>query len=300
MSEPREVVPGRYWLVTRRCTQRQYFLRPGKATKDIFDYCLAEAAEKFGIELIAWTAMSNHYHVVLRDVRGELPKFMHRLNVHLAKCLNVQWKRWENLWSSDPACATHLVTLDDVFDSVVYTLANPVVADLVERAREWPGASSVKQMDGSPKDLKRPVGYFREDGVMPKKVKLRTTPLQAQCGSPDAWRVRVLNALATRESAAARARTDSGKRVVGFEALVSMSAFEQPKTAEKKMALRPAIACKDKWKRIAAIASLKAFRRAHRLAREAFARRQLDVIFPAGTWMMRLLGVACRPFPAPA
>jgi putative transposase len=261
---------------------------------------LAESAEKFGIELVAWTAMSNHYHVVLRDVRGDLPKFMHRLNVLLAKCLNVQWKRWESLWSSDPVCATHLVTLDDVFNSVVYTLANPVTAHLVERVREWPGATSVKQMSGLAKEVKRPIGYFREDGVMPRKVKLRVTPIHARCASPDAWRLRVFDALATKESAASEERAATGKRVVGFSALVSMSAFEQPKTTEKKRTLRPAIACKDKWKRVAAIASLKRFRLAYRLAREAFVKRQPDVIFPAGTWMMRLLGATCEPHPAPS
>lgn len=299
MTLPREIIPGRYWLVTRRCTQRQFFLRPGKATTDIFNYCLAEAAAVFGVELIAWSTMSNHYHLVVKDVHGVLPKFMHRLNLHLAKCLNVHWKRWENLWSSNAACATHLVTPSGVFDKVVYTLANPVTAHLVEQARQWPGSSSVRQMDGSPKDVERPVGFFQEDGEMPAKVRLRTVPPCWRNETAEQWRLRVVTALREREDEAAEKRIALGRGVVGFEALVSMSAFDAPTTPEKKRDLRPAIACKEKWTRVAAIAELQKFRIAYRVARRAFASGELDVVFPAGTWLMRTLNVVCAPFPAP-
>ena len=36
MPLPREVVPGRIYLITRRCTQRQFLLRPDAATNDAF------------------------------------------------------------------------------------------------------------------------------------------------------------------------------------------------------------------------------------------------------------------------
>lgn len=57
--------------------------------------------------------------------------------------------------------------------------------------------------------------------------------------------------------------------------------------------------CKDKWKRIAAIAALEAFQAAYRIARNAFVSRNFDVLFPAGTWMMRGFGALCAPYPAP-
>jgi hypothetical protein len=34
MSLPRQVLPGQFYLVTRRCTQRQFLLRPDAATAD--------------------------------------------------------------------------------------------------------------------------------------------------------------------------------------------------------------------------------------------------------------------------
>jgi REP element-mobilizing transposase RayT len=61
MTLPREVIPGRFYMVTRRCTQRQLLLRPDEETNNAFLYCLAEAAQRFGVEILLTCAMSNHY-----------------------------------------------------------------------------------------------------------------------------------------------------------------------------------------------------------------------------------------------
>lgn len=47
MSVPREVLPARFYMITRRCTQRQFLLRPDRETNNNFLYCLAEAAARF-------------------------------------------------------------------------------------------------------------------------------------------------------------------------------------------------------------------------------------------------------------
>ena len=41
---PCEVIPGRFYMVTRRCTQRQFLLRPDAETNNAFLYCLGVAA----------------------------------------------------------------------------------------------------------------------------------------------------------------------------------------------------------------------------------------------------------------
>ena len=61
MSMPRQVLPGQFYLVTRRCTQRQFLLRPDAATNNAFTYCLIEAAQRTNIEVLLPCAMSNHY-----------------------------------------------------------------------------------------------------------------------------------------------------------------------------------------------------------------------------------------------
>ena len=46
MSLPRAVFKGRTYLLSRRCSERRFFLRPGKKTNKAFLYCLAEAAKR--------------------------------------------------------------------------------------------------------------------------------------------------------------------------------------------------------------------------------------------------------------
>jgi hypothetical protein len=50
--------PGSIALITRRCTQRQFLLRPDRETNNAFTYCLIEAALRYGIEVLLPCAMS--------------------------------------------------------------------------------------------------------------------------------------------------------------------------------------------------------------------------------------------------
>ena len=95
MSAPRQILPGVTYLITRRCAQRQFLLRPSPRVNQIFRYCLAYAARRFDIRLHAYCVLSNHYHLVLTDPKARLPEFMHWLNAYLAKSLNEQLRRWE-------------------------------------------------------------------------------------------------------------------------------------------------------------------------------------------------------------
>jgi hypothetical protein len=41
---PGQVLPGQFSMITRRCTQRQFLLRPDRETNNASTYCLIEAA----------------------------------------------------------------------------------------------------------------------------------------------------------------------------------------------------------------------------------------------------------------
>ena len=75
MSLPRQVLPNQFYLVTRRCTQRQFLLRPDAETNNAFTYCLIEAAQRCQIDVLLLCAMSNHYHAVIFDRWGRYPEF---------------------------------------------------------------------------------------------------------------------------------------------------------------------------------------------------------------------------------
>jgi putative transposase len=75
---PRQVLPRQFYLITRRCTQRQFLLHPDPATNNAFLYCLIHAALRCEVEVVLPCAMSNHYHVVIYDgpagIRSEFRK----------------------------------------------------------------------------------------------------------------------------------------------------------------------------------------------------------------------------------
>jgi len=51
----RPVVPGSTYMITRRCTQRQFLMRPDGETNNAYVYCLAVAARRFRIEVYSTT-----------------------------------------------------------------------------------------------------------------------------------------------------------------------------------------------------------------------------------------------------
>jgi len=110
-------------------TQRQYFLRPSQQVTQIYEYCLAEAAERFDVTLHGWVAMSNHQHVVFTDEHGNYPAFLGHLDKMIAKAMNARLGRWENFWAAEQPNVVHLVQAPDRFDKLLYLLMNPVLLE---------------------------------------------------------------------------------------------------------------------------------------------------------------------------
>ena len=54
MSLPRAIVPGRRYMITRRCSERRFFMRPDRETNNAFIYCLALAAGRASISIVRW------------------------------------------------------------------------------------------------------------------------------------------------------------------------------------------------------------------------------------------------------
>lgn len=139
MSLPREVIPGRFFMVTRRRTQRQFSLRPDAETNNAFLYCVAEAAQRLGIEILLTCTMSNHYRTVIFDRDGTIPAFTEHFHKLLAKCQNAWRGRWENFWASEQVCLVRLVDPADVMHMLVYVATNPVKDRLIDKVHHWPG-----------------------------------------------------------------------------------------------------------------------------------------------------------------
>ncbi|MEM1033156.1 MAG: hypothetical protein AAGN82_22620 [Myxococcota bacterium] len=297
MSLPRCVLPGKTYIVTRRCSERRFFLRPCAAVRQVVMFLLAVAAMRFGIRIHAAMVMSNHHHIVFTDVHGNYPEFLCHLHKLSAKCLNAHWGRWENLWSTEQTSVVELTDAASVLDKVAYTLANPVTADLVERVADWPGASSWNARDGRKVTTRRPGWYFDANGTMPEVATMRFEVPPAFAGMSRAtWAKLVQGEVSRRERAAARARRERGVAVLGFQAVLAQSAFASPTTPAPRRTMSPRVAGRNKWRRIEALQRNRRWLDAYRSAFRQLQQGIRDVLFPAGTYLLaRLELVTCHP-----
>jgi hypothetical protein len=296
MTMPRQVIPGSFHLVTRRCTQRQFLLRPDDVTNETFTYCLAEAAERFGICVILPMAMSNHHHTVVFDRDGTIIEFTQHFHKMFAKAQNAHRGRSENLWSSEPPSIVRIDDPERVLDALVYTALNPVKDGLVARVADWPGVSGLDALlEDRPINAKRPGHYFREDGPMPEEVTLELV-IPPELGDPDEVRAELRRRVAEEEARHAEERKRSGRGFLGRLAVLRQSWKESPTTEEAPRTIKPRFAAKYLWQRIEAMTAARAFVAAYRKARERWL-AGLEAVFPPGTyWLHRYAGVPVAPF----
>lgn len=283
---PRQVLPGQFYMITRRCTQRQFLLRPDAETNNAFTYCLIEAAQRCQVEVVLPCAMSNHHHTIVYDRWGRYPEFVEHFHKMFARSQNALRGRWENFWSSEQVCVVKLVDREAVIDKLVYAATNPVLDHLVERAHHWPGVNGLTALlTGRPLRARRPWHFFRSNGPMPQFVEMHLV-IPPELG-PEA---EILQELQDRvrsvetEHMAMRQRT--GQRVSGRRAVLSQSWNDRPKSIEPRRDLRPRVAGRNKWARIEALMRNHAFVAEYTLAREAW-RSGVTVTFPSGTYWLR-------------
>ena len=298
MSLPRQVLPDQTYMITRRCTQRQFLMRPDAETNNAFIYCLAEAAARHRIRVLFTVAMSNHHHTGIHDPEGNYPAFIEHFHKMFAKCMNALRGRWENFWSSEQTSVVRLVDPEDMIEKMAYALANPVADHLVERPSEWPGVSAFTAiMTGQPLRARRPDRFFRPDGSMPAAVVLRFArpPGFEHLAAEDYTRL-VAERVAQRQDAAARERKASKTSVLGRSRVLAQRWREHPVSDETRRLLNPKVAARSKWSRIEALLRNREFQDAYVQARDAFLHGVRDVMFPPGTWWMRLFvgAVSCQ------
>ena len=155
----------------------------------------------------------------------------------------------------------------DVIDKVVYTATNPVLDQLVARVHHWPGAKMVRAMlHQEPILATRPDFFFRDDGPMPGSVMLRFT-VPEELGNTATVLGDIRERIAAVEAEQTLMREDTGRNVLGRRAVLRRSWSGSPTTFEPRRNLRPRVAARSKWSRIAALLRNHAFVKAYR-ARE--------------------------------
>ncbi|MCP5120799.1 MAG: hypothetical protein GY953_59150 [bacterium] len=88
-----------------------------------------------------------------------------------------------------------------------------------------------------------------------------------------------------------------GRTFLGQKGLLRQSPYDSPNTSESRRGSVPTVKSRCKWRRIEALQACKTFLREYAEARERYLATDEDVVFPHGTYWMRLhcRVAVCKP-----
>jgi putative transposase len=303
MSLPRAIIPGRRYLVTRRCSERRFLLRPDRETNNAFVYCMALAARKSNVSIVCVGTTSNHYHAVVVDNQGRLPEFLEHFHKLLAKHQNCLRGRWEAFWATEQTSVVELPNPEDVLAKMTYAIANPCQSHLVEYVHHWPGVESLTAIEEDlPLVASKPARFFDpENDDLADVVQLAFRRAPGFERLRHAEYAKLVREHVDRAVAKAKAeRLEKGIKLVGRKNVLRQHWNDSPNTREPRRGLSPRVACRNKWARIESLQRNQNFLDLYRAAR-ADQLAGHDALFPAGTWWLcRFAGLKCEELGATA
>lgn len=302
MTEPKQRLPGTTYFVTAVCERHEFRLKPSNETNAAFAVAMVEAADRYGVEIMAVCQMSSHYHSVVHDRYGFLSEYLRDFHGLMGRYGSAR-DGVENckFWSGQDSDTMVLGDVATVVEKVAYTLANPTKDFVVKRPEDWIGVrTAVEQLGtGRGRIYRRPKRFFDDDGPLSETVMV---------GSELPWELTEEVDVATfRERVAARVEeyvVEAQAKVKAGEA--SFSGLEQAKrysvwhstggakgrTAGRDAKARRRVAAATHGRLKAMLEALITFRRQHREAWLRF-RMGLTALFPPGTWFAwRFYGAA--------
>lgn len=290
--------------MTGRAIDRQFRFVPDEETVQTIQYCLGLTLRDYSVQLHAFVWMSNHYHLVLTDVEGELPDFMRDLNSKISRALNAQRKIRGQNFARESYNLVVPADEDAILRHCVYTEANPCAADLVERATDWEGLSSAGMDYGEELTVHRPNfglwspialeqdmdqtrARYRGSSDAPEKVTIRLVrPPCMQRASAKKVRKTIRAEVRSAEARASKDRQSENRRVLGMAKVKATYFKDSPEQAEAMFQSEPLVSGKDPEARQAIQHAYETFVHLYRQAWLAF-KRNRDIVFPHGTWWMR-------------
>jgi len=136
MRKPRRLVAGAIYHVTARVNHQELRLDDA-ASKTLFLDTIKRAKAKYAFSLENFTIMGNHYHLLIRPLRGEnLSRIMHWIMGVFAMTYNRIHGLKGHFWQ----CRFYsriLETLRAQLEVSRYIDENPVHASLVRDSRSW-------------------------------------------------------------------------------------------------------------------------------------------------------------------
>lgn len=305
MTRRRIIQDGKTWALSRRSTHRHYLFNPDQARhiEQAYWYCLAVAANKYGILVHAACLMSTHEHEVVTDTRSELPRFLQLFHLLLARCTKAIRGWPAEVFDKDSTSAVDLRSPEAAIESLAYLIANPVEALAVRYARDWPGAQTLPQDIGARSiRVRRPDFYFRSGNPdYPDLVELQLhMPAMLQCEyGTELARERISERVRQRERQAWQEAKLTGRSFVGPRRILKLPHSKRASSSEEFGSMNPQFSAAGNREAAAeAVKELHRFNAQYNDALAAWTAGDRTGVFPDGTWWMRVFhGARCGPAP---
>jgi putative transposase len=280
-------------------------LRPDAVLNALFIYVVGVFAPRFGVQVHAAVCLSTHFHLVVTATEPNVSQLMHRVDMHLAKALQIMRKYVGGVvWAPGKLSIVELKTTQAVVEQIAYVIVNPVKAGLVYGAVDWPGVVTAAD-DLGRRVLRavRPLFYFvgmsaGEPWPDDAEIRLYVPPCLAELPEDEARKL-IQDEVDMQEREARAYAKAQGWKVMGRVAAMNVSPYRVATSWQDFGELNPHIAAGrgQKEARIAALEELMKFRQNHRDAKRRWVTGDRDVVFPAGTYWMRVHhGARVEPF----
>lgn len=288
-------------MLTRRCRGQTFLLSPREETDQIIRYVVAVMAQRWNIDLHALMVMSNHWHPCLTDNDAKIVDFQRDCHNFIARALNVTYGDSENMWAgSQQSSRVECTDGKALLKQIAYAMANPVEACLVRYGHSWPGVRHAWPC--KPLVIKRPPRFFRsmeDGGTWPDEVvlELKRPPGFEELSDEELAKV-IKAAIFEREEKFRRQYDAEGRRFLGRRAIRRQSRYSSPRTRASRSGISPKVSSGDRWRRQERLNANKRWLAAYREALPRWRAGDRDVVFPAGTYKMRVVhGVPCAAEP---
>ena len=308
MTAPRDVRPGVSWFVTHRTTRRHHLFSPDEEgqVEQLYWYTTAVFAKEFGVELHMMQLLSTHPHEVLTDPHGKLPFFNERRNSMLANALKVLRPWPGEVFCKAQSCWVELPTAEAMIKEMAYTVANCVAAGLVRTPAKWPGAKVlVDEVGRRVVRVERPDFYFDPNNPRwPDEVEIpiKMPKLLLEAFETEALARQAIQAEANKlVHQAHRDNATTGAGYAGAKRVLKASYTQRSNSREEFGSRTPTFATAGNGEVAATmVAKRRSFRSDYRTAWLKWKAGDHGVIFPAGTWKMRVYHAAtCEPWRGP-
>ena len=277
-------------MLTRRVRGRTFLLRPSPETNRLIAYVLAVVARKWRMRIVAVIAMSNHWHVVLMDDEGNIVDFTRDCHSFIGRALNACYQETESVWSSTRPNRVEAVGAEDFLAQIAYTMANPVESCLVAHGKSWPGLR--RSWPSKPKLYRRPDHFFSAEekgGDWPKEAALVLyRPDGYEHLSDEELAKLVTRTIREREQRFRDQHRKQGRHFLGRRAILRQSRHARPTSPPKHSDRVPTIACRDPELRQQRLQTDREWRIAYTDSFRRWQRGERDVLFPPGTYLMRV------------